>query len=358
MNDLPADDRTISPVSAKKGLLRSPKAKRTAMLVGAAAAVCFAGLALHSALHPAVPPEKADDSSSAVLSQVTTTPPPPPPPAAPEPVRTAPPPPPVAAAAPAVVAPPKLDYVRLPTSSGETDFAVPEPTKVAAADGGDKSDPPGQPDRKRSDETKVVFKPSTIEGAKAGPAMDLTYVMMPQFIPCALDTAMDSTVAGAIMCHTTRDVLSPMHVLLMPAHTQIMGTYKNDVRQGQNRLFAFVGSAITKEGIPVPLNSQVSDGMGRAGVPGEVDNHFWSRFGAGILLSGSEEAMQLAQALASKGGNSYFSLNTGSTTSVATQILEQQEQQQPTVTVTPGTVISIVVDHPISFADALRVTTR
>jgi type IV secretory pathway VirB10-like protein len=29
----------------------------------------------------------------------------------------------------------------------------------------------------------------------------------------------------------------------------------------------------------------------------------------------------------------------------------------PTITVPPGSVISIVVDHPISFADALRVTT-
>jgi len=36
-----------------------------------------------------------------------------------------------------------------------------------------------------------------LTGGKAGPAIRLTDVMMPQMIPCALDTAMDSTLTGA-----------------------------------------------------------------------------------------------------------------------------------------------------------------
>jgi type IV secretion system protein VirB10 len=188
--------------------------------------------------------------------------------------------------------------------------------------------------------------------------MRLTYLMMPQMIPCALDTAMDSTIAGAIMCHTTQDVLSPDHVLLMPAGTQVVGTYKNDVRHGQSRLFAFAGTAITKEGIPVPLDSQVADGLGRAGIQGDVDNHFFERFGAGLLLSGSQSALQLAQAMVSKGGNSYFQLNAGGGGSdVATEILRQQENVAPTVSVPRGTIVSIVVDHPIDFSDAIKVST-
>jgi len=37
---------------------------------------------------------------------------------------------------------------------------------------------------------------------------------------------MDSTVAGFFQCHTTQDVLSPDHLVLMPAGTRFTGTYK------------------------------------------------------------------------------------------------------------------------------------
>ena len=205
--------------------------------------------------------------------------------------------------------------------------------------------------------TTVAFKPSVLAGGKAGPAINMTYVMRPQLIPCALDTAMDSQFAGAIMCHTTQDILSQDHVLLLPAGTQVMGTYKNDVGGGQNRLFAFVGSAITKEGIPVELNSGVADGLGMTGVPGEVDHHYLEKFGAAILLSAADAAVSLGQSALSKAGSTNLNINSGETSSLATEVLRHSIDIPPTITVSPGTVISIVVDHPISFADALRVTT-
>ena len=172
---------------------------------------------------------------------------------------------------------------------------------------------------------------------------------------------MDSTVAGFFMCHTTQDVLSPTNVVLMPTGTRFTGTYKNDIHPGQNRLFSFVGSGITPDGIPVPLDSQVADGMGRAGIPGEVDNHFWSRFGAGILIAGSQSMLQIAQAALTKnGGNTYLNFNSGGggVTEVATEIMRQQADQKPTVNVQPGTLVSLVIDHPIDFSDAVKVTVR
>lgn len=60
----------------------------------------------------------------------------------------------------------------------------------------------------------------------------------------------------------------------------------------------------------------------------------------------------------SKGGNSYFQLNAGGGGSdVATEILRQQENVAPTVSVPRGTIVSIVVDHPIDFSDAIKVST-
>jgi type IV secretion system protein VirB10 len=360
VNDIP-DERGVSPVAPQRRWL-SPKARRIALLGGAGGAVGLVAIGINSALHDKGPAQKPIDTGSTVIAQVTRAPAPPPPP--PQVVQEVPKQPPVVRVhekpvliqAPPVVAQ-RPHYVVMPAESGEGEFEVAEGKKPStepprdngpAAGGG----PVG------ANTTQVAFKAATLPGAKAGPAIRLTYVMMPQLVPCALETAMDSTVAGFISCHTTQDVLSPDNIVLMPAGTRFSGTYKNDIHQGQNRLFSFVGYGITPDGIPVPLDAQVADGMGRAGIPGEVDSHFWSRFGAGILLAGSQSALQLAQAMVSKGGNSYFSLNSGSATDVATEILRQQEQQPPTISVQPGTLVSLVVDHPIDFSDALKVRPR
>jgi type IV secretion system protein VirB10 len=359
MSNRPPDERGVSPVAGKRRLFRSAKARKVALAGGTVAAVGFVVLGLNAAVHDKGPVSKPADTGSSVIAQVTQTPPPPPAPAPPPPQpepkvvyvhdRLAAP-----AQHPAVVSG-SPDYVRMPTAPAEEAFAVPPPkhNSTDAATGGHNalSGAPGA-----ASTTRVAFKPSIMAGGKAGPAIRLTYLMMPQLIPCALDTAMDSTLAGAIMCHTTQDVLSPDHVLLMPAGTLVVGTYKNDIRQGQSRLFAFAGNAITREGIPIPLDSQVADGLGRAGIEGSVNNHFFERFGAGLLLAGSQSALQLAQAMVSKGGNSYFQLNSGGGgTDVATEILRQQENVAPTISVPPGTIVSIVVDHPIDFSDAIKV---
>src|SRR5208283_1628152 len=187
----------------------------------------------------------------------------------------------------------------------------------------------------------------------------LTYVMMPQMIPCALTTAMDSTLSGSIECHTTQDVLSPDHILLMPAGTLIVGTYQNNVRNGQRRLFAFAGSAITKEGIPVPLDSAIGDSLGRGGIPGDVDNHYGERFGAALLLTAAQAGASILQTEVSKQGQTALNLNSGGgVEGIAGQILQSQINIPPTISVPPGTIVSIVVDHPIDFSDAIKVTTR
>jgi type IV secretion system protein VirB10 len=361
MNEVSPDERGVSPVASKRRLLRSPKARKVAVAAGCLGAVVLAGLGVNAALTDKGPAEKPADTGSSVIAQVTQAPPALPDQAPAKPAD------PVAstvvyvhdnaavAAPPAVVSGP-VNFVRMPSAGGETSFEVPAP---AVRDEAGHEAAEAAAAARDAKTTKVAFKPSVLAGGKAGPAIRLTYVMMPQLIPCALDTAMDSTLAGAITCHTTQDVLSPDHVLLMSAGTQITGTYKNDVRNGQTRLFAFAGSAITKEGIPVPLDSQVADGLGRAGIEAtDVNNHYGERFGAGILLTGAEGILGVAQAAVSKGGNTYINLNTGSGASgVATQILQSQINIPPTISVVPGTIVSIVVDHPIDFSDAIKVRT-
>jgi type IV secretory pathway VirB10-like protein len=369
------EDRMESPVGAGGlRLLRTKTARTAAWSAVAAVIVGIAAMIVKTSMDFKGPASKPEDTGATKIAQAVPDPPVPEPSATAEPAVLEPaastqplqprqlvfvdPPATLKTEAPAVVASAPVNYVRFPTAAAEGFFDVPS----------------RQPEEKRPDNpaasavtkvdavTSVAYKSVTIEGGQAGAAIDYTYKMLPQHIPCALDVAMDSTLAGSISCHTRVDVLSPMHVLLMPAGTLVEGEYKSDVQTGQQRLFAFVGAAYTPEGIPVPLNSEVADSLGRNGIAGEVDNHYPERFGASLMLNVLDSATQIAQAEVSKGGNQYFSLNSGGSgggfTNLAGQILQQQASIKPTIYVQPGTVITLVVSHIIDFSHAIKVSTK
>lgn len=355
------NDRGVTPVSPHRQMFAGRARYAVFAAAGVGAAALF-GMGIYSVNHDQGPPTKPADTGATSIGQTVANPPEPVverPPARTQPaakVDPEPSPEPFRAPSPA---PPR--YVVLPASTGGS-FEVPAAAKPDPA--------PAQTSAvaaaavREADTTHVAFASTTMAGGKAGPAMRLTYVMMPQTIPCRLDTAMDSTLAGPILCSTTQDILSPAHIVLLPVGTIVVGTYKNDVRNGQHRLFALTGNAITQDGIPVPLNSPVADGLGRAGIEGDVNNHYVERFGAAIALTAAQAAIQLGQAALTSGNQSNTNFNfggggggSGGIETLATEILRQQGVIPPTISVPPGAIVSIVVDHPISFAEALHVET-
>jgi type IV secretion system protein VirB10 len=353
------DERGASPVARKIGSKASKYATPLKIIGG----VAFGGAVVWAVIGsvPTSHVEPPADIGAKSISQIVPTPPPPLPQPPPQPppqqhLPTAPPPPPpappesprIVVGTPVIVRPP-------PPRPFETSFA--SATTPAAAE-----HPPAAPNAEAANggTTKVAFKAASLPGGKAGPALDLMYTMMPQLIPCRLDSAIDSTLAGPISCHTVDDVLSPRGVVLMSRGTTITGEYKNDVKTGQARLFTMAATAITPEGIPVPLEAPMADGLGRAGTTGEVDNHYLQRFGAGILLAIGQSAVTIAQASLQHGGNSYLNLNAGGSgpTDIASEILRSQINIPPTITVEPGKIVTIVVRYPIDFSDAIKVTLR
>jgi type IV secretion system protein VirB10 len=351
-----AADRDVTAVAPTRLPFFSGRIRHVALGAIGLGAVGLIAMGGYSALHDEGPPTKPVDTGSNSIGQTVANPP--------DPIVIKP----VVTKVDVVKADPEPgskpfhatavvpNYVVLPASSGGS-FEVPAVAKPPAAQ------VPGDPAAARdAATTRVAFAPTTMAGGKAGPALHLTYVMMPQTIPCALDTAMDSTLAGAILCHTTQDVLSPSHIVLLPAGTTVVGSYKNDVRNGQHRLFALTGNAITQDGIPVPLNSPVADGLGRTGIEGDVDNHYVERFGAAIALTAGQAAIQLGQAALSSGSQSNTNFNfggggggSGGIETLATEILRQQGNIPPTISVPPGSIVNLVIDHPIDFSDALHV---
>ena len=81
-------------------------------------------------------------------------------------------------------------------------------------------------------------------------------------------------------------------VVLLERGTKLIGETRGQVQQGAARIFVVWTEARTPTGVVVPLDSPGADELGRAGLPGEVDTHFWQRFGAAMLVSVIDGAVQ------------------------------------------------------------------
>jgi type IV secretion system protein VirB10 len=133
---------------------------------------------------------------------------------------------------------------------------------------------------------------STIEQARAARLGDRNFLIVAGAnIPCILQTAMDTTTPGYVSCLIPRDVLSDNGaVVLMEKGTKVLGEYRSTLRQGQRRLFVLWTRAVTPAGVAIALGSPAADPVGRAGFDGDIDTHFWGRFGGALLLSIVDDA--------------------------------------------------------------------
>lgn len=216
-----------------------------------------------------------------------------------------------------------------------------------------------------TNQTKVVYKGVEFPGQKASPAMDETCVLQPGILFVELDSAIDSTYPGPIFGHLPSNVYSAVRapngdpVVLMEKGTTISGQYNSLVTGGgAKRLSASSVWAHTPNGVWVPLVGPMGDGVGRSGLPGNVDEHWGARFGAALGLTFTEQAMSIVQAMVQKGGNSYLQFNGGGGSgvgSLAQDILRAQASIAPTFYKNQGEIISIILTTPVSFNDSYKV---
>jgi type IV secretion system protein VirB10 len=167
------------------------------------------------------------------------------------------------------------------------------------------------------------------------------------FIDCTLETAIDSSLPGMTTCITATDTFGvDGKVVLLERGSKLIGETRGQVQQGSARLFVLWTQARTPTGVVVPLASPGTDALGRSGLDGEVDRHFWQRFGAAILISLVDGAAQAAQRSGESGAIIY---DPSASTGVATEALRGSIGIVPTITKHQGDRIQILVARDLDF---------
>jgi type IV secretion system protein VirB10 len=169
------------------------------------------------------------------------------------------------------------------------------------------------------------------------------------FIDCTLETAIDSTLPGMTTCVMAADTFGvDGKVVLMERGTKLVGETRGQVQQGSARIFVIWTEARTPAGVIVPLDSQGADELGRSGLPGEVNRHFWQRFGAAMLVSVIDGAVQAA-VQSSRGSSGTVVVNPSASQDVLTEILKNTVGIPPTVIKRNGDRIQVLVARDLDF---------
>src|SRR4029077_14304683 len=103
----------------------------------------------------------------------------------------------------------------------------------------------------------------------------------------------------------------------------------------------------TPTGVVVPLASPGTDELGPAGLPGEGSRHFFQRFGAAILISVIDGAVQGAVASQSRGGAVIYTPSASQ--DVMTEVLKSTVNIPPTIRKAQGDRIQVLVARDLDF---------
>jgi type IV secretion system protein VirB10 len=208
-----------------------------------------------------------------------------------------------------------------------------------------------------------ALKPTKTVAARAQKLPTLTY-LIPKGAKgdCTLETAISSQLPGLVTCVLAFDIYGANgKVVMLERGTTLTGETRSQVQQGQNRLFVLWSEARTPTGVTAQLDSPATDALGRSGITGELDTHFWDRFGAAILISVVNGVTQAGSSYASgagaNGGNS-FNYNPQGANNVMTEVLRNTINIPPTITIAQGERVQILFARDVDFRPVYALSDR
>ena len=196
-----------------------------------------------------------------------------------------------------------------------------------------------------------------------------------------LETAINSDLAGMAKASVRDDVYSfDGRRILIPAGSSLIGDYKADIQQGQERVFIVWTRMIRGDGVSVQLGSFGTDRLGRSGITGKVDRKYWERFGPPALLTMIGGAAQYVATLGNPDRNNDITIVNpeGSVTRIPQSSTQTPEEQargiaaqtiaagiqqmaaeafgntkdiRPTIHIDQGSDINVFVTRDLDFSD-------
>lgn len=300
---------------------------------------------------PTVRPTAADRAAGAAAAppQLYIPPAPAPPPQQAQPQAAPPPAPAPVAPAPRIIyvpqpapapAPPVADLAPPPVASGPALVFERAATDSAAspAAAGEAAAPLANPASVAGERVRAGVLANRAETVSQG-----------TLIPAVLETGLDSTRPGLARAMVTRDVRGfDGRRVLVPRGSRLIGEYRSDAAPGQKRMLVNWLRLIRPDGVTIAIGSPAGDPLGRGGVRARVNSHFFERFAGAILQSTLDVGVNLASGL----GNAPVIVALPGTLQNSAQPITQGNQVTPTLTVRPGTSITIFVARDLDFTGA------
>jgi type IV secretion system protein VirB10 len=171
-------------------------------------------------------------------------------------------------------------------------------------------------------------------------------VVQGTLIPAVLETAIDTDIPGYVRAVVSQDVRSfDGSRVLIPRSSRLIGEYKGATQAGQRRAYLMWTRLVRPDGVSIALASPAADFTGQAGVGGQVNSHFFSRFGSAILMS----ILGSASALATSGASTVIVGGAGQ--SAASTALQRDGNRGPTIKVRQGEPIRVFTARDLIFDD-------
>jgi len=268
-----------------------------------------------------------------------------------------------------VAPPPRVEVRHAPAPPPQIVY-VPQPAPAAAIAA------PAAPARTTTDAALVIDTTGTAPPAEATPAAGgeaaaggnsatavagtrsragvlanrTTTVAQGTLIPAVMETAFNSTRPGLARAIVSRDIRGfDGRRVLVPRGSRLIGEYRSDVQPGQRRALVNWIRLIRPDGATINIGSPSTDPLGRGGIRANVNSHFFERFAGALLRSVVDVGITVAAGAA----NAPVVLLPGGLGGSLSGA-QQQQQVVPTLTVRPGTSISVFVARDLDFTGVER----
>lgn len=174
-------------------------------------------------------------------------------------------------------------------------------------------------------------------------------VVQGTMIQAVTETALDSTLPGAIRAIVSEDVHSFDGTrVLIPRGARLIGRYRSDVALAQSRVMVAWDRIILPDNQTVEISAFGGDELGRTGTTGSVDTRFAQRFGSAALISLIGALPAAAAGQIEDEAVAEVASDVGADLGDSTQsVMQDYLAIRPVIHVDQGTRITVMVDRDL-----------